>query len=115
MTGALLQICAVGSSDVSLFCKTGDAMPATMRESACYWFTARLDGAPEEADLREVEVRHRPGVAFPYDVRRDKLDRAQLEYVLLERGRGLHSPDRATRVVPNPDTPCGWFGKGAYP
>lgn len=116
MSGALLQLAARGASDVWDCGNTCDPLPANMHASASHWFAARLNGDPQEADLRDVEVRHRPDIEFPYDVRRDKLDRAQLEYVLLERGvaRGLHSPDEKrytllTRYAP----PCAHFGAGA--
>ena len=85
--GGILQLVARGSNDFVIGFAVGDCCPANMRESAAFWFVDCDDGRPAGAEaLMDIDVRHRQGVTFPFDVRTDGLPAADLDALVAYRG-----------------------------
>ena len=85
--GGILQLVARGSNDFVIGFAVGDCCPANMRESAAFWFVDCDDGRPAGAEaLMDIDVRHRQGVTFPFDVRTDGLAAADLDALVAYRG-----------------------------
>jgi hypothetical protein len=70
--GGLVQLVAYGAPDTYLLATGGGSYPHNIRESIMHWFVGREDGMATRADMSLQAIPSRPGLSFPFSVRKER-------------------------------------------